>query len=72
MLSVISEKKLSCTEIGIDCFYTVAASNEELVLRTALKHISEVTSKNRKKLAQNWKQKWRRVLNPSKELCGFL
>jgi predicted small metal-binding protein len=65
-------KKLSCGEIGIDCSYMVTATNEELLMQTALKHISEFTLENRRKLAQNLKQKWRRVLNPNKELYGFV
>jgi predicted small metal-binding protein len=35
-------KKLSCSDIGLDCFYMVTATAQELVMETALKHISEI------------------------------
>jgi predicted small metal-binding protein len=57
MLSVICEKKLSCREIGIDCSYMVAGSNEELVLQTALKHTSEVYIKKPEEISPELKAK---------------
>jgi predicted small metal-binding protein len=35
-------KKLSCSDIGLDCSYMVTATIEELVMETAFKHITEI------------------------------
>jgi predicted small metal-binding protein len=50
-------KKLSCREIGIDCSYMEAASTEELVIKTALKHISEVHIKKPEEISPELKSK---------------
>ena len=50
-------KKLSCREIGIDCSYLVTATDEELVMQTALKHISEVHIKKPEEISPELKAK---------------
>jgi predicted small metal-binding protein len=50
-------KKLSCSDVGLDCSYMVTASTEELVMETALKHMSKVHIKKPEEITPELKAK---------------
>jgi predicted small metal-binding protein len=64
-------KKLSCREIGIDCSYMVTASNEELLMQTALKHISEVHIKKPEEISSEFKAKMKASIRPEQGTLWF-
>jgi predicted small metal-binding protein len=64
-------KKLSCREIGIDCSYMVTASTEELVMQTALKHISEAHIKIPDEIGPELKAKMKASIKPEQGTLWF-
>jgi predicted small metal-binding protein len=64
-------KKLSCREIGIDCSYLVTATDEELVMQTALKHISEVHIKKPEEISPELKAKMKASIKPEQGTLWF-
>jgi predicted small metal-binding protein len=50
----------------------VTATNEELLMQTALKHISEVHIKKSKEISSELKAKMKASIKPEQELYGFV
>ena len=60
-------RKLSCRKIGIDCSYMVTATAEELLMETALKHISEFHIKKPEGISPELKAKMKATIKPEED-----